>query len=224
MKRLLRGYARFRSNVFPRWQHHFHLLADSQAPETLFITCADSRVVPSLIFQTEPGDLFLCRNAGNIVPPHGSMAGGVSATIEYAVAVLHVRDVVVCGHSDCGAVKAALPPDGAAPGTRRDLSHLPLTAKWLGFIDPAWKFLDTGVPRDDSRALHTALIHANVIAQLENLKTHPEVARGLAQQTLQVHGWFYDILTGAIEAWDHQARRFLPLDEMEPQKSPSAPA
>jgi carbonic anhydrase len=219
MKRLLQGYARFRTNVFPHWQHHFHLLADRQAPDTLFITCADSRVVPNLIFQTEPGDLFLCRNAGNIVPPHGAMTGGVSATIEYAVAVLGVRDVVVCGHSDCGAVKAVLPPDGAPPGTRRDLSRLPLTAKWLGFIEPAWKFLETTIPRDDPRGLHTALIHANVIAQLENLKTHPEVARGLAHQSLQVHGWYYDILTGAIEAWDQQQRRFAPLEEASADQS-----
>lgn len=221
MKRLLQGYARFRANVFPRWQHHFHLLADRQAPETLFITCADSRVVPNLIFQTEPGDLFLCRNAGNVVPPHGEMAGGVSATIEYAVEVLRVRHVVVCGHSDCGAVKATLPPDGAPLGERRDLSHLPLTAKWLGFIEPAWRNLEQGTRTDDPRALHTALIHANVVTQIENLKTHPEVARGLSEQTLHVHGWYYDILTGAIESWDEHVRRFVPLEEVSAAKSPT---
>lgn len=221
MKRLLQGYARFRSNVFPKWQHHFHLLADRQAPDTLFITCADSRVVPNLIFQTEPGDMFLCRNAGNIVPPHGVLPGGVSATIEYAVEVLHVRDIVICGHSDCGAVKAAIPPDGTgrAPGlgSRHHLSHLPLTAQWLGFIEPAWKFLEPDIPAGDACALHTALIHANVIAQLENLKTHPEVARGVAHQTLQVHGWYYDILTGAVAAWDQQKRRFVPLEAVAAQ-------
>ncbi|HUB17571.1 MAG TPA: carbonic anhydrase [Acidobacteriaceae bacterium] len=213
MQRLLQGYARFRREVFPERRSHFRLLADSQHPEILFITCADSRVVPDLIFQTEPGDMFLCRTAGNIVPPHGSMAGGVSATIEYAVEVLHVRHVIVCGHSDCGAIKAVLPPDPADPHARRDLSRLPLTAKWLGYTEPAWKFLPPGIPQGDMPTLHVALIRANVIAQLENLKTHPEVARALAHSELEVHGWYYDILSGAVEAYDQQERRFRPLEE-----------
>jgi carbonic anhydrase len=207
MKHLLQGYTRFRRDVFPGMKDHFHLLADIQQPDILFITCADSRVVPDLILQTEPGDMFLCRTAGNIVPPHGAMPGGVSATIEYAVAVLHVRHIIVCGHSDCGALKAVL--------DKPDLSRLPLTAKWLGYIEPAWKHLEPGLSTSDPRTLHTALIHANVIAQLENLRTHPEVARALAlaHNTLEVHGWYYDILTGSIETWDQQTRRFLPLEE-----------
>lgn len=222
MQRLFSGYQKFRRDVFPRLKDQFRLLSDRQAPEILFITCADSRVVPNLIFQAEPGDLFLCRVAGNIVPPHGQMAGGVSATIEYAVEVLHVRHIILCGHSDCGAVKAVLPQDtGAAQaGTH---TRLPLTAKWLGYMEPAWKHLDPGLARDDSRALHTALIHANVIAQLDHLKTHPEVARGLAHNALQVHGWYYDILTGAIDAWDQQARRFAPLEEVISQQSSVSP-
>jgi len=206
MKRLFDGYTRFRRDVFPGMKEHFHLLADSQAPVFLFITCSDSRVVPDLIFQTEPGDMFLCRTAGNVVPPHGDLPGGVSATIEYAVEVLHVRHIVVCGHSDCGAIKALI--------DRRDLTRLPLTAKWLGYIEPAWKYLEPGSRHsEDPRAFHTALIHANVVAQLENLKTHPEVARHLADQTLEVHGWYYDILTGAVEAYDQRQRRFTPLEE-----------
>jgi carbonic anhydrase len=203
MKRLLDGYRRFRRDVFPQWKDRFRLLADRQQPDVLFITCADSRVVPDLILQTEPGDMFLCRTVGNIVPPHGVMAGGVSSTVEYAVEVLHVRHVIICGHSDCGAIKAVL--------DKRDLTRLPLTAKWLGFVEPAWKHLEAGIP-DDPRLLHTALIHANVIAQLENLKTHPEVARAVAHKTLEVHGWYYDILTGAIEAYDQNTRRFVPLE------------
>ena len=213
MKRLLDGYARFRRDVFPGMKDHFHLLADMQKPDALFITCADSRVVPDLILQTEPGDMFLCRTAGNIVPPHGQVAGGVSSTIEYAVEVLHVHHIIVCGHSDCGAIKAVLPLDNNDPAARRGLARLPLTAKWLGYVEPAWKYLPPGISPADPHTLHTALIHANVIAQLENLKTHPEVARALAHNPLEVHGWYYDILTGAIETWDQQRRQFLPLED-----------
>jgi carbonic anhydrase len=219
MQRILQGYTRFRRDVFPGMKDRFRLLADSQHPDVLFITCADSRVVPDLILQTEPGDMFLCRAVGNIVPPHGAMPGGISSTVEYAVEVLRVRHIIVCGHSDCGAIRAVLPPDpaGRANADPRDhsnkLPRLPLTAKWLGYIEPAWKYLPPGVASADHRMLHTALIRANVIAQLENLKTHPEVARALAHNELQVHGWYYDILTGAVEAFDQQQRRFVPLED-----------
>lgn len=213
MKRILDGYTHFRREVFPKMKDQFRLLSDRQQPETLFITCADSRVVPSLMLQTDPGDLFLCRSVGNIVPPHGQMAGGISATVEYAVEVLEVSDIIVCGHSDCGAIKAMF--------DRRDLSRLPLTAKWLGFIEPAWKYLDAGIP-SDPRVLVTALIHANVVAQLENLKTHPEVARGLAHKTVAVHGWYYDILTGAIETYDQQQRKFVALEDAPLSERPIA--
>lgn len=211
MQRLLEGYARFRRDVFPAAKDRFHLLADRQQPDVLFITCADSRVVPDLMLQTEPGDMFLCRVVGNIVPPHGELPGGVSSTLEYAVEVLRVRHVIVCGHSDCGAIKAVL--------NRGSLARLPLTAQWLGYVERAWNYLDSSVDRNDPRALHTALIHANVLAQLENLKTHPEVARGLAEKRLAVHGWYYDIMTGAIEAWNQKLRRFAPLEEMTPDEA-----
>src|SRR5579875_259011 len=123
MKRLLEGYAKFRSSVFPQAKDRFRLLADRQAPDALFITCADSRVVPDLILQTEPGDMFLCRAVGNIVPPHGSMPGGISSTIEYAVEVLRVRHITICGHSDCGAIKAVLPPHPAAQNSPGERDH-----------------------------------------------------------------------------------------------------
>lgn len=209
MKRLVDGYLKFRREVFPRWKDHFHLLAEMQKPDTLLITCSDSRVVPSLMLQTEPGDLFLCRTAGNVVPPHGYMPGGVSATVEYAVEVLHVKHIVVCGHSDCGAVKAMF--------EQPDLSRLPLTAKWLGLMEPAWKHLDTVCGPNgasDPRSRYTGLIYANVLAQVEHLKTHPEVARQIEAGKLQVHGWYYDILTGGIEAWNAGERRFVPLESV----------
>lgn len=205
MDRLLDGYRKFRAQVFPERKDHFRLLASGQSPEVLFITCADSRVVPDLILQSEPGDLFLCRNAGNVVPPGGQMAGGVSATIEYAVEVLKVKHVIICGHSDCGATKAALDPS-------QGLEKLPLTAQWLHFIESAWNYMPPDVPEDES-ARHTALIHANVIAQLHHLKSHPEIAKGLEQGTIQVHGWYYDILTGDLEAYDPAQKMFVPIEQ-----------
>src|ERR1700761_6750977 len=158
MKNLLHGYLKFRKDVFPQWKDHFHLLAEIQSPDVLFITCADSRIVPDLMLQTEPGDLFICRNAGNVVPPFGEVAGGVSATVEYAIEVLNVKHVIICGHSDCGAVKAVV--------KKKDLSRLPITEKWLKYVEAAWQYRDPGAPMEDAKAQHIALIHANVIAQL----------------------------------------------------------
>uniref|UniRef100_A0A7V4XSW8 Carbonic anhydrase n=1 Tax=Acidobacterium capsulatum TaxID=33075 RepID=A0A7V4XSW8_9BACT len=205
MLHLIEGYRRFHAEQFPQLKDHFRLLADRQTPEVLVITCADSRVVPDLILQAEPGDLFLCRNAGNVIPPGGELAGGVSATIEYAVEVLKVKDVIVCGHSDCGACKAALHP-------QKGLEKLPLTALWLRFIEAAWKYMGPEIPKDEDERF-TRLIHANVLAQLEHLKTHPEVKRGLTAGTLRVHGWYYDILTGTVEAWSERKKQFVPLEE-----------
>lgn len=205
MKNLLKGYLQFRKDAFPQLKDQFQLLADRQSPDVLFITCADSRIVPSLILQTEPGDLFIARNVGNVVPPFGELPGGNSATVEYAVEVLKVRHVVICGHSDCGAVKAVL--------HKKDLNRLPITNQWLKYVEAAWQYRDPSDPMGDEKAQHTTLIHANIVAQLHNLKTHPEVSQGLAKGTLQVHGWYYDIMTGAIEAYDQQTRKFAPLED-----------
>lgn len=202
MKRLLEGYRQFQREVFPGQRDHFHLLSECQSPRTLFITCSDSRIVPSLILQTEPGDLFLCRNVGNIVPPNGAAVEGVSATIEYAVQVLGVEHIIVCGHSDCGAIKAAL--------NKKLLEPLPLAGHWLQYVESAWNYLDSSSREADPEL--QALIHANIIAQLENLKTHPEVVAALAEGRIELHGWFYDILHGTIESYDPGTGRFHPLD------------
>jgi carbonic anhydrase len=207
MKKLIDGYLRFRAEIFPQWKDHFHLLAESQSPTVLFITCSDSRVVPSLIFQTEPGDMFLCRNAGNVVPPAGELAGGVSATIEYAVEVLKVGHIIICGHSDCGAVRAAMQPEL----TR----HLPLVKPWLHFVEEAQTMAKDALSDSggDPDAELRRLIQANVVGQLGNLRTQAAVARSLAAGTLQIDGWYYDILTGAVEVYMPDERRFCPLED-----------
>ena len=208
MQKLVDGYLHFRSKVFPQWKDHFHLLAESQAPKVLFITCADSRVVPSLIFQVEPGDMFLCRNAGNVVPPAGERAGGVSATIEYAVEVLRVEHVIICGHSDCGAVRAAMQPEST-----RDL---PLVKPWLHYVQEAQsKAVEVLEPSgSDPDSAFRDRVFANVLGQVGNLRTQPSVARGLAAGTVAVHGWYYDILSGSVLAYQAASRRFIPLESL----------
>jgi carbonic anhydrase len=206
LAKMIEGYARFHTEVFPHYKDHFRLLAQMQKPDVLFITCADSRVVPHLIFQTEPGDLFLCRNVGNVVPPHGELYGGTSSTIEYAVEVLHVRHIVICGHSDCGAARAVW--------ESRDLAGLPVNDRWLRYVDAA-RPLIRPVPAHAGELQHLKeFICANVRRQVENLLTHPPVRRAIDAGRLQVHGWFYDIQTGSIEQIDLATGDHRPLPEL----------
>ena len=203
MERLIEGHKHFREDIFPQRRDQFHLLAESQAPRWLFITCSDSRIVPDLILQTGPGDLFIARNAGNIIPV-GTIEDGATATIEYAVEVLHVRHAIVCGHSDCGALKAAL--------NRPDPQQMPLASRWLSHVDEAFRYQPQPDPADGEHATLAALIRGNVIAQLENLRQQPSVARAMAAGTLSAHGWYYDILRGSIE--EFADGRFIPLLEL----------
>jgi len=203
VQRLIEGHKRFLKDVFPARRSQFHLLAESQAPEYLFITCADSRIVPDMILGTGPGDLFISRNAGNVIPVTSTDIDGTTATIEYAVEVLKVKYAIVCGHSDCGAMKAAL--------HRQGLEKLPKASRWLRHVEAAFSHRQPLNPADGEHAELAALIRGNVVAQLMNLKQQPAVARALAHDDLAVRGWFYDILTGRIEEYDENARRFVPF-------------
>jgi carbonic anhydrase len=184
MQDLTEGVARFQKDVFPAKAELFAHLATHHAPHTLFISCSDARVVPELITGTEPGDLFVIRTAGNLVPAYSPEADGVAASIEYAVAALEVKDIVVCGHSACGAMTAL------AQG--HDLSGAPAVAAWLRHADAsrARSTVDGDVP---------GLVRQNVLAQLANLATHPSVAKALAEGKVALHGWVYDIPTGRVE-------------------------
>jgi carbonic anhydrase len=203
MERLIEGYKRFTSEVFPQRRAQFHLLAESQAPEFLFITCSDSRIVPDLILGTGPGDLFITRNAGNVVPVAGADVDGATATIEYAVEVLKVRHAILCGHSDCGAMKAAL--------DRKSLRNLPKASRWLSHVEAAFSHRQPLNPADGEGADLAALIRGNVVAQWLNLREQPSVAHAMQEGRLAVHAWYYDILTGRIEQYDERTRRFAPL-------------
>ncbi len=203
MKKLLKGVTSFQEEVYPRHRDLFAELAAGQRPEALLITCADSRIDPGMLTQTRPGDLFICRNAGNIVPPYGEAVGGVSATIEYAVAVLRVRDVIVCGHSDCGVMKGVLNPDSVA--------SLRSVKAWLHYGDTARAIVRESRPRLTGGALLRALTEQNVLAQLTNLRTHPSVAARLAKGDLRLHGWIYDIESGRVSVFKPPVNRFVPL-------------
>ncbi|MEU3414142.1 carbonic anhydrase [Streptomyces sp. NPDC006658] len=183
MQDLADGVARFQRDVFPAKAELFAHLATHHTPQTLFIGCSDARVVPELITGTEPGDLFVIRTAGNLVPAYTPEADGITASIEYAVAALGVKDIVVCGHSACGAMTAL------AEG--HDLGGAPAVATWL-------RHADASVARTAADGDVPALVRQNVLAQLANLATHPSVAKALAQGKVTLHGWVFDIPTGRI--------------------------
>jgi carbonic anhydrase len=205
MERLLQGVSKFQRDVYPSQRELFEKLASKQNPEALFITCADSRIVPDLITQSSPGDLFICRNAGNMIPPYGEVNGGVSATIEYAVLALNVRHIVVCGHSDCGAMKGVLHPEA--------VQDMPTVRTWLAHGEMARRIVrEVYHDMSEEHALN-ALVSENVVAQLEHLKTHPSVAARLANGSIGIHGWVYHIRSGNVEAWDAEQGRFVPIEE-----------
>jgi len=207
MKEVLQGVKRFSEEVFPQYKSLFESLAHGQSPDALIISCADSRVDPNLFTQSRPGDLFHQRNAGNIVPPYrdpqGDSEAGVAATVEYAVNVLQVGHIVVCGHSDCGAMKGLLNPASA--------EKLPAVRQWLRYAQGARRALDRlGDGADDAQRLN-ALIEENVVLQLENLQTHPAVEANLKESKLQLHGWVYEFVEGSVKAYDKNSGWFEPL-------------
>jgi carbonic anhydrase len=194
VEKFLGGVSRFQKHVYPQHQDLFEKLALGQRPEALFITCADSRIDPCLLTQTKPGELFICRVIGNIVPPYPDAVGGVSATIEYAVGVLRVPEVIVCGHTDCGVIRGALNPEA--------LGAFPNVTTWLRYAN-----VERREPNPSAEFL-LALAEQNVIAQLKNLRTHPTVAARLEQGDLSLHGWLYHIGSGTVTVYDAQAASF----------------
>ncbi|MBK0030982.1 carbonic anhydrase [Erwinia sp. S43] len=204
MQHIVEGFLNFQKDVFPNQKELFRSLASSQNPKALFISCSDSRLVPELVTQQEPGQLFVIRNAGNIVPSFGPEPGGVSATIEYAVVALGVTDIVICGHSNCGAMKAI--------ATCQCLDPMPAVQHWLRYSDAAKAVVEKKTYASEEEKVN-AMVRENVIAQLNNIKTHPSVAVGLRDKALRLHGWVYDIESGVIRALDKQTQDFVLLSE-----------
>ncbi|MGM0569700.1 carbonic anhydrase [Marinobacter sp.] len=209
MDHIVSGVLDFRKNVYPLRKDLFRSLAENQNPDVLFFTCSDSRIDPNMVTGSNPGDLFICRNAGNVIPPHSNETGGMTASIEYAVAVLHVRHIIVCGHTDCGAIKGALD----IPALR----GLPHVKEWLGHCRSAMEIVRERHDIDgeeplDPKYLNEA-IEENVLQQVQHLRTHPVVAAKLATGKIEIHGWVYDIKSGNIRCCGRDSIEFTDFDD-----------
>ncbi len=205
MSNFAAGVVKFQTEIFPQKKALFEQLCCGQSPEALFIACSDSRVVAPMITQTDPGELFVCRNAGNIVPPHMEKACGMAASIEFAMAVLNVPHAVICGHTDCSAIRGAMDPARVA--------HLPHVCEWLGHAKEAVDFVAAQGQDVDETARMRLLLERNILLQLKHLRTHPAVAARLEKGDLCLHGWLYDIRTGDVTAYDPKQEKFIPVSE-----------
>jgi len=209
MNELIGRVFHFEKQVFPsNLDLYSKLASDGQSPKALMISCADSRVVPEHIMQAQPGDLFVCRNAGNIVPPFATANGGVSSTVEYAVLALGVRDIIVCGHSDCGAMKALVHPES--------LDNMPNVAAWLRHSNAAQRVAAESYPEAEDHQRVRIVAMENIVAQIAHLRTHPSVASGVARGEISLHGWFVDIHAGAVLGLDGTTGRFVPMRDDRP--------
>ncbi len=200
LQKIVKGIAKFHSEIFPARRQLFQTLGHAQHPIAMFFTCADSRIVPNLLMQTEPGEVFTERTPGNIVPKYSDHVGGITASVEFALHALHVPLIIVCGHTDCGVVKALLHPENA--------NGMPALQSWMRHSLPARERLlrdNAGASEEEKLRL---LTQYNVLVQLENLKTHPAVESRLAKGDLEVYGWLYDIASGSVYVADADSGRF----------------
>jgi len=205
MDKIAAGVIKFQKEEFPRRHELFATLARGQSPEALFICCSDSRVDPNLITQTDPGELFICRNAGNIVPPHTNYTGSMTASIEFAIGALNIRHVIVCGHSHCGAMSGAMAPER--------LDQLPHVKEWLSYVRAAVLTVEEEGKELSEKERLEMLIRQNVVLQMTHLRTHPYVAARLHAGKLQIHGWVYDIENGGVTVFDEESGEFIPVAE-----------
>jgi len=203
--KLIQGIHKFRSEVYPKERQLYVMLSGGQTPETLFITCSDSRIDPTRITSSYPGELFLVRNAGNLVPPYGTAAGsGELATIEYAVSVLKVKNIVVCGHSDCGAVSAMLHPE--------KLKELPSVSAWLAHMERTRRVIHENYASLDPEQLLEIAIQENILVQLEHVMMHPAVASRMLRGDLKMYGWYFEIHTAKVYGYDVTEGQFQEIE------------
>lgn len=205
MPKFAAGVVKFQKEVFPHNAALFEKLVKGQSPEALFITCSDSRIETGMLTQSQPGDLFIVRNAGNIVPPHTRDTGSTTAAIEFACIALNVPHIVICGHTQCGAMKGAMNLEG--------LTNLPHVKEWLSYSRAAVEITNELGKDLDDHARNLLLLEQNVILQLAHLRTHPAVAVRLARGDLRLHGWVYDIADGEVYAFNEESNAFEPVSK-----------
>lgn len=205
MKKLVAGYRRFHARVFPQKRRLYAKLADGQKPQYLIITCSDSRVQPLEFTGSNPGDIFEERCIGNIVPLPGTGEHEAVAAVEYALIALGVKHIIICGHSQCGAMKAILDPES--------VTLMPVVAAWLKGASKTLEAVERKYGHLEGEELLEATIRENVLVQLDHLRKQPSVAERLADGRLEVHGWVFDIEHGRVIAYDPRLDRFVPLTE-----------
>lgn len=206
MRKLIQGIVDFRKNLTEEKRALFAKLALEQKPETLFIACSDSRVVPNLFASSNPGDLFVLRNIGNMIPPNHSPLHDVcaSAILEFSVLTLHVKDIIVCGHSECGAMRAlAYGLEG------HTCSHL---KSWLKAGEDSLERVKKGFVINPSLAKHDQLSQVNVLQQMEHIKSYPFVREHLKKNQLRIHGWWYDIGQSSVYYYEEAINQFVLID------------
>jgi carbonic anhydrase len=207
MKRLIQGLHEFQTNYFSTHRELFELLSQGQKPRVLFITCSDSRIDPNLITQTEPGEMFIIRNAGNIIPPYGATNGGEGAAVEYAVHALGVQDIIVCGHSHCGAMKGLLQISKLE-------EEMPAVYEWLKHAEATRRIMKEHYQAYEGEELLEAAVEENVLTQLENLRTYPVIHSRLKSGQINLHGWIYEIETGQVLEYNPSIGQYMPPQTM----------
>lgn len=217
MKKLIKGLREFQSTYVSTHKDLFEQLSQGQKPRVLFITCSDSRIDPNLMTSAQVGELFVIRNAGNIIPPYGATNGGEGATIEYAVQALDIKQIIVCGHSHCGAMKGLL--------KRSSLEDkMPLVYDWLKYAESTRKLVFENYSHLQEEELIEVAVAENVLSQIENLRTYPIIHSKLHRGQLYLYAWIYHIETGEVFTYDPVRHQYVPPDlEMEiaaPDPSP----
>lgn len=203
MKKIVTGLRQFQHQYFRTHRELFAQLSHGQHPRALFIACSDSRVDPNLITQTEPGEIFVLRNAGNIVPPYGAANGGEGATIEYAIHALGIHDIIVCGHSHCGAIKGLLK-------IKELEDQMPLVCDWLRHAEATRQIIRENYGNCEGEDILEIAVAENVLTQIDNLRTYPAVRAKLNHGQLRLHAWVYEIETGEVYAYDPMKQEFVP--------------
>lgn len=204
MDKLTKGVVEFQQNDFESHKELFKNLGREQRPHTLFIGCSDSRIVPNLITNTLPGELFVVRNIGNIVPPFNentdSFAGTMSA-IEYAILQLNVENIVICGHSNCGACNTIYQDE-------RSLKNMPHVQKWLSIIKPVKEKVEKQLPHADIYAKEWLTEQINIVQQMANLLSYPFIKERFTNKKIKIHGWYYIIETGEVYSYNKETGKF----------------